>query len=69
MKRELVNWKISQRNLSREKSQISKRMENTEERLRHMEDAYKRYNIYLIVTPEGKVRDIMEQKQYLKAND
>lgn len=41
-------------------------MENIEERLRHIQYAYKRYNIHLIVTPEGKVRDIMEQKQYLK---
>lgn len=46
MKREIVNWKISQRNLSREKSQISKRMDNTEERLRHIENAYKKCNIF-----------------------
>lgn len=37
-----MNWKVSQKNLSGEKTWRSKRMENIEERLRHIEEAYKR---------------------------
>lgn len=38
-----MNWKISQKNLSGEKAWIGKNMENIGERLRHIEEAYKRY--------------------------
>lgn len=52
-----------------EKAWINRRMKNTEGRLRHVEDTYKRYNIRLTAILEGKGRGKRSRSNIGGAND
>lgn len=56
-KKEILNWKVSQKNHIQKKAQINIRIKNIEDRFRHMDDIKKKFNLHLIGILEGKKRD------------